>query len=63
MMRIAEYTPQAGLLYRDATQEEEAEAERLRDEEPAPELTPEERMEQIEAALIELAAMMAGGDV
>lgn len=47
-------------IYRDATPEEIAE----REMEAAMELTelaPEDRMEQIEAALIELAAMMSGG--
>ena len=48
-------------IYRDATPEEIAERER---EEPAQQIsepTQEDRMEQIEAALIELAAMMSGG--
>lgn len=49
-------------IYRDATPEEIAEremeaAQQIQVAEP----TQEERMEQIEAALIELAAMMAGG--
>ena len=35
--------------------------ERTMAEMPKPEPTPEERMNEIEAALIELAAMMAGG--
>ena len=47
------------------TQEEEAaylaEMERMAAEMPAPEPTPEDRMNEIEAALIELAAMMTGG--
>ena len=47
--------------YRDATPEEIAEMERMAAEMPKPEPTPEERMTEIEAALIELAAMMAGG--
>ena len=38
-----------------------AEMERMMAEMPKPEPTPEERMTEIEAALIELAAMMAGG--
>ena len=45
----------------DMTPDEIAEFERQREELPEP--TEDERMEQIEAALIELAAMLAGGDV
>ena len=49
---------------RDMTQEEEAaylaEMERMAAEMPAPEPTAEERMQEIEAALIELAAMVGG---
>lgn len=48
---------------RDMSAEEMAELERLAAEMPAPTLTPEERMNEIEAALIELAAMLAGGDI
>lgn len=47
-------------IVRDATPEEIAEYERMVAEIPKPEPTPEERMEQIEAALIELAAMLGG---
>ena len=54
--------PVMGMVYRDATPEEEAEFERQMEEMPEPEPTEDERMEQIEAALIELAAMLAGGD-
>ena len=54
--------PVMGMVYRDATPEEEAEFERQKAEMPEPEPTEDERMEQIEAALIELAAMLAGGD-
>lgn len=46
---------------RKATPEELAELERLASELPPPEPTPDERMNEIEAALIELAAMLAGG--
>ena len=50
---------------RDMTAEEEAayiaEMERMAAEMPKPEPTPEDRMNEIEAALIELAAMMTGG--
>lgn len=49
-------------VYRDATPEEEAEFGRQKEEMPEPEPTEDERMEQIEAALIELAGMLAGGD-
>ena len=48
-------------ITRDMTPEEIAEYERMAAEMPKPEPTPEERMNEIEAALIELAAMMAGG--
>lgn len=48
-------------IYRDATAEEIAEREREEAAYQVAEPTPEDRMEQIEAALIELAAMMAGG--
>ena len=48
-----------GMACRHATPEEEAEFERQKAETPEP--TETERMEQIEAALIELAAMIAGG--
>lgn len=54
--------PVMDLVTRDATPEEEAEFERQREEMPEPEPTEDERMEQIEAALIELAGMLAGGD-
>lgn len=49
-------------ITRAMTPAEEAEYARLAAELPAPEPTPEERMEQIEAALIELAALTTGGD-
>lgn len=48
-------------IYRDATPSEIAEHERMMANMPKPEPTPEQRMNEIEAALIELAAMMAGG--
>ena len=48
-------------IYRDATPEEIAEFNRTAAEMPKPEPTPEKRMTEIEAALIELAAMMTGG--
>lgn len=47
---------------REMTAEEIAEMERMAAEMPMPEPDPNEvRMNEIEAALIELAAMMAGG--
>lgn len=46
--------------YEEMTAEEIAEMERMMAEMPKPEPTPDERMEQIEAALIELAAMLGG---
>lgn len=48
-------------ITREMTPEEIAEMERMTVEMPKPEPTPEERMTEIEAALIELAAMMTGG--
>lgn len=48
-------------IVRDMTAEEIAEMERYAAEQPEPEPTPDERMDQIETALIELAAMLAGG--
>lgn len=47
-------------VYRDATPEEIAERELEEAAQPVNEPSPEERMEQIEAALIELAAMLGG---
>lgn len=47
---------------RDMTPEETAEMQRLQAQIPDPEPTPEQRMDEIENALIELAAMLAGGD-
>ena len=49
-------------ITREMTAAEVAEMERMTAEMPKPELTPEERMTQIEAALIEVAAMVARGD-
>lgn len=51
-----------GKTYRDATATEQAEYERFVDEmaQMKPEPTTEERITEIEAALIELAAMLAG---
>ena len=46
---------------RDMTTEEIAEMERMQTSAPPPDPTPEERMNEIEAALIELAAMLTGG--
>lgn len=46
---------------REMMAEEIEELERLMAEMPAPEQSAEERMEQIEAALIELAALLTGG--
>lgn len=48
-------------IAREATLEEIAEYERMVVEMPKPEPTPEQRMTEIEAALIELAAMLTGG--
>lgn len=46
---------------REMTAEEIAEMERMAAEMPRPDPTPDERMTQLEAALIELAAIIAGG--
>lgn len=48
-------------IIREMTAEEIAAMERIASEMPIPEPSTEERMNEIEAALIELAAMMAGG--
>lgn len=48
-------------ITRDMTAEEEAHWRREMAEMPKPEPTPDERMTQIEAALIELAELMTGG--
>lgn len=48
-------------ITREMDEKELAEYERIAAEFPAPEPTPDERMNEIEAALIELAAMLAGG--
>ena len=57
-------------IVRDLTPEEIAEMERMAAEMPAPEPTPEERLAALEAAglerdaaLIELAALLAGGGI
>lgn len=47
---------------RDMTAEEIAEMQRIQAQIPEPEPTPDQRMEEIESALIELAAMLAGGE-
>lgn len=49
-----------GVTY-EVTEEEAAKYEGSPAELTAPEPTPEERMNEIEAALIELASMLAGG--
>lgn len=47
-------------VYRDMTDEEIAEWEQSMPDTPAPEPTAEERLDEIEAALIELAAILGG---
>lgn len=49
-------------IVREMTAEEIEELERLTAALPEPEQTVDERMEQIEAALIELAALLTGGE-
>ena len=46
---------------RDMTPEEIAEMQRIQAQIPDPEPTPDQRMDEIENALIELAALLAGG--
>lgn len=48
-------------ITRDMTPEEEAQWRQEMASMPKPEPTPDERMNEIEAALIELAAMLTGG--
>ena len=48
-------------IYRDATEEEIKEAEGRADEVITPEITPEERIEALEAALLELAEVVLNG--
>ena len=48
-------------VVREMTPNEIAEFERMAAEMPQPDPTPEDRMNEIEAALIELAAMLTGG--
>ena len=47
-------------IYRDMTPEEVAEMEALAAEMPEPEITQEERLDQIESAMMELAEMLGG---
>lgn len=47
-------------IYRNATAEEIAEIERMAAETPAAELTTEERIAELEDAVIELAALIGG---
>lgn len=57
-MRIAEYR-ETGMVYRDATPEEEAEFERQREEMPEPEPTAEERIDVLEGTTDDIILMMA----
>ena len=57
-MRIAEYKD-GKMIYRDATQEEEAEFERQRAELPEPEPTPEERLNALETTTDDMILLMA----
>ncbi len=47
-------------IYREMTAEEIAEMEALAAEMPEPEITPEQRLDEIEAAMMELANMIGG---
>ena len=51
--------PVMGMVYRDATPEEEAEFERHREETPPPEPTPEERLDALETTTDDMILLMA----
>lgn len=51
--------PVMGMVYRDATPEEEAEFERQRAEMPTPEPTPEERLAALETTTDDMILLMA----
>lgn len=51
--------PVMGMVYRDATPEEEAEFERQREEMPQPEPTPEERLDALEDTTDDMILLMA----
>lgn len=51
--------PVMGMVYRDATPEEEAEFERQRAEMPTPEPTPEERLDALETTTDDMILLMA----
>lgn len=51
--------PVMGMVYRDATPEEEAEFERQREEMPTPEPTPEERLDALEDTTDDMILLMA----
>ena len=56
---IAVQVPVMGMVYRDATPEEEAEMERQQEELPPPEPTPEERLDTLETTTDDIILMMA----
>lgn len=51
--------PVMGMVYRDATPEEEAEFERQNEEMPEPEPTPEERLDALESTTDDMILLMA----
>ena len=51
--------PVMGMVYRDATPEEEAEFERQQAETPPPEPTPEERLDALETTTDDMILLMA----
>lgn len=59
-MRIAE-CKETGIVYRDATPEEEAEFKRQQADMPEPELTAEERLEIMEDAFAEMCEVIFNG--
>ena len=59
---ITKEVPIMGMVYRDETEEEKAERERIEREMPPMEITTDERIEMLESAIIELAEILVGGD-
>lgn len=60
---IEKEVPIMGMVYRDATPEEEAEMQRMADEMPQPEPTLEEKVEDLSEALMIVTEMLIGGDL
>lgn len=60
---VTKEVPIMGMVYRDMTEEEEAEAQRMADEMPPYEPTLEERVEDLSEALMIVTEMLIGGDL